>query len=383
MQKQISANLSEASLAELNSRLKQTRWPPVIGSDDWQYGVPQSWLKGMVEYWVEEWDWNKQKVEMNRWKHYEATVDGIKLHYLHAPAKHPDAPPIILTHGWPWTFWDFKDVIGPLSDPESYGGKAEDAFNVYVPSLPGFGFSTPLTESGVDVSRIAHLWVKLMTEELGHTKFAAHGGDWGALVTAHLAHEYADNLLGAHMSLTLIPGVDRSTIRPEDYDASEAWMLERNAEAGPLITSHVAVHKLDPQTLAYGLMDSPVGTAAWIWERRRNWSDCGGDIESRFSREHLCTTAALYWCTGAITSSLRLYHEHFSKPWPMAHNNSPVLEAPCAFAVFPKDVVHLPRAVLAKNSNLTRYTLMSSGGHFGAAEEPKLLVDDLRAFFHS
>jgi pimeloyl-ACP methyl ester carboxylesterase len=222
-----------------------------------------------------------------------------------------------------------------------------------------------------------------MTKELGHTKFAAHGGDWGALVTAHLAHEYADKLLGAHMSLTLIPGVDRSALGPEDYGDTEAWMLKRNTEAGPLITSHVAVHKLDPQTLAYGLMDSPVGTAAWIWERRRNWSDCGGDIESRFSREHLCTTAALYWCTGAITSSLRLYHEHFSKPWPMAHNRSPALEAPCAFAVFPKDVVHLPRAVLAKNSNLTRYTLMPSGGHFGAAEEPKLLADDLRAFFHS
>ncbi|MBT6586120.1 MAG: epoxide hydrolase, partial [Gammaproteobacteria bacterium] len=179
MQKQTSATLPEASLNELNSRLKQTRWPPVIGRDDWQYGVPQSWLREMVEYWVEEWDWNKQEVEMNRWKHYEASIDGIKLHYLHAPAKHLDAPPIILTHGWPWTFWDFKDVIGPLSDPESFGGKAEDAFNVYVPSLPGFGFSTPLTQSGVDVSRIASLWVKLMTEELGHTKFAAHGGDWG------------------------------------------------------------------------------------------------------------------------------------------------------------------------------------------------------------
>ncbi|MBT5723877.1 MAG: epoxide hydrolase, partial [Gammaproteobacteria bacterium] len=223
MQKQTSATLPEASLNELNSRLKQTRWPPVIGRDDWQYGVPQSWLREMVEYWVEEWDWNKQEVEMNRWKHYEASIDGIKLHYLHAPAKHLDAPPIILTHGWPWTFWDFKDVIGPLSDPESFGGKAEDAFNVYVPSLPGFGFSTPLTQSGVDVSRIASLWVKLMTEELGHTKFAAHGGDWGALVTAHLAHEYADKLLGAHMSLTLIPGVDRSTLGPEDYDAAEAW----------------------------------------------------------------------------------------------------------------------------------------------------------------
>lgn len=375
-------SLPASALVELETRLISTRWPTIIGDDDWTYGVPQAWLRDMADYWLNEWNWDSVQKAMNQWQHYEALVDGIKIHYLHAPAKSSTAPPLILTHGWPWTFWDFKEVIGPLSDPESYGGKAEDAFNVYVPSLPGFGFSTPLTEPGIDVARIAQLWVKLMTEELGHNQFAAHGGDWGALVTAHLAHAYADKLLGAHMSLTLIPGLDRAEITADDYADNESWMLERNIESASLITSHVTVHRLDPQTLAYGLSDSPMGTAAWIWERRRNWSDCNGDIESVFSREHLCTTAALYWCTGAITSSFRLYYEHFNKPWPLVHQRMPVLEAPSAFAVFPKDVVHIPRAKLEEYCNVKRYTLMPSGGHFGAAEEPGLLVDDIRAFFH-
>ena len=383
MRKKFNPNLPEASLTELYSRLKQARWPRIVGKDDWQFGVPQSWLKEMVEYWIEEWEWEKQRAQMNRWQHYKVRIEGITIHYLHAPAKNSEAPPIVLTHGWPWTFWDFKDVIGPLSDPESYGGKAENAFNVYVPSLPGFAFSEPLYKSKVDVARIASLWVQLMTKELGYKKFAAHGGDWGALITAHLAHAHPEKLLGAHMSLTLIPGVDRSSLTPTDYAPSEAWMLKRNIEAAPMITSHVSVHKLDPQTLAYGLTDSPVGTAAWIWERRRNWSDCNGDIESKFSRDHLCTTAALYWCTGTIGSSLRLYHEHFKKPWPLEHDRSPILEADCAFAVFPKDVVHLPKRLVAEHSNLKRYTLMPRGGHFGAAEEPTLLTEDIREFFHS
>lgn len=375
--------LPAATLDELRRRLANARLAPPIGSDDWRYGVPNAWLADMVDWWRREWSWEADAARMNRWAHYRVQIDGVPIHYLHAPARNPDAPPLLLTHGWPWTFWDFKDVIGPLSEPERHGGRAEDAFNVIVPSLPGFGFSTPLNRSGIDVQQVAGLWVKLMREVLGFDRFAAHGGDWGALVTAHLAHEHADRLLGAHMSLTLIPGVSHAGLAAGDYGADEQWMFARNQEATPLISSHVAVHRLDPQTLAHALMDSPVGTAAWIWERRRNWSDCDGDVETVFDRQHLCTTAALYWCTGAIASSLRLYYEHFGKPWPLAHQRSPRLEAPCAFAVFPKDVVHLPRHLLAAHTNLRRYTVMPKGGHFAAPEQPGLLVDDIRGFFHA
>jgi pimeloyl-ACP methyl ester carboxylesterase len=314
---------------------------------------------------------------MNRWNHFRVEIDGIVVHFMHVRAANGRGTPLLLTHGWPWTFWDFKDMIEPLTAPAS---PDMPAFDLVIPSLPGFAFSTPLHESGVDVARIAGLWVKLMTEVLGHDRFAAHGGDWGALITAHLAHAHAHHLLGAHMSLTVVPGVNRMD-EAAAFAPEEAWMQARNLEALPTIQSHVAVHRLDPQTLAYGLVESPIATAAWIWERRRNWSDCGGEVESAFTREHLCTTAALYWCTGAITSSLRLYLEHFNKPWPLAHDRMPRLEARSAYAVFPKDVVHLPRAVLEKYANLERYTVMPRGGHFAAAEEPALLVDDLRAFF--
>ena len=368
-------------LSDLRDRLTRTRWPDVIGEDSWRYGVPQAWLREMVEYWADEWDWSAPAADMNRWEHQRVEIDGVPIHWLHAPAADPAAPPLVLTHGWPWTFWDFRDVIGPLSRPEDHGGDAADAFDVYVPSLPGFGFSTPLRTAGIDVARIAELWVALMTDVLDFERFCAHGGDWGGLVTSQLSHAHAERLVGAHLSMAFVPGVDRMSLPDDAWADDERWMLERNRESQPLIRSHVTAHTLDPQTLAYGLTDSPVATAAWIWERRRNWSDCDGDVEAVFSREHLCTTAALYWCTGAITSSLRLYHEQFSGSWKVLHDRTPRLEAPTAMAVFPKDVVHLPRSVMEEQCDLRQYTVMPAGGHFGAAEQPTLLVDDLRSFF--
>ncbi|MEC7924117.1 MAG: epoxide hydrolase, partial [Actinomycetota bacterium] len=213
--KKISADFEPEILDLMFRRLKETKWPDIIGEDSWEYGVPRSWLQDMVEFWISEWDWPKVSDQINQWDHYLTEIDGIPIHYLHAPGKGPNPKPIILTHGWPWTFWDFKDVIGPLSDPEKYGGNPEDSFDVYVPSLPGFTFSTPLPQPGVDVSRVAALWNELMTGVLGYEKFCAHGGDWGALVTAHLSHAYSDVLIGAHLSLSLIPGVNRRTLPDE------------------------------------------------------------------------------------------------------------------------------------------------------------------------
>ena len=374
-------SIDAASLDDLRARLQATRWPHLIGDDAWIYGVPQAWLHDMATYWANDWDWEAQARAMNAFEHFKVDLDGIPVHFLRAAGKGPAPKPLILTHGWPWTFWDFKDTIAPLSDPASFGGDPNDAFDVVVPSLPGFGFSTPLTTPGIDVAAIANLWVRLMREVCGYDRFGAHGGDWGALVTAQLSHAHAEHLIGAHLALPVIPGVDRRALTPEAFAEDEQWMLERAAESGPLIHSHVAVHSSDPQTLAYAMADSPLGTAAWLWERRRNWSDCNGEIETAFDREHLCTTAALYWCTGAFTSSLRLYFEQFSKPWPLVHDRSPVLEAPTGFAIFPKDVVQLPRRIAAANSDLRRWTVMPRGGHFGAAEAPDLVVDELRAFF--
>ena len=374
-------HLSEATLSDLHSRLLATRWPAVIGGDDWLYGVPAGWLKDMISYWATAWDWPGVVAEMNRYDHIQVEIDGVPVHALRSPGTGVDPIPLILTHGWPWTFWDFRHLIDPLTDPATHGAPDAPSFDVVVPSLPGFGFSTPLSVPGIDVSAVADRWNQLMTDLLGYDRYAAHGGDWGALVTAHLGHAHADRLIGVHLGLPVGRGLVRTEIPDEMWSPDEAWMRDRSAEAMPLIKSHLAVHSTDPQTLAYALADSPVGTAAWLWERRRNWSDCGGDVESVFDRDDLCTTAALYWCTGAITSSLRIYFEHFNKPWPLVHDRTPVIEAPTAYAVFPKDVVMLPRRVVEATTNLVRWTVMPVGGHFGAAEQPELVVEDIRATF--
>jgi len=377
------AEIDATVLDDLRARLTNTRWPHLIGADDWRYGVPRAWLQDIAGYWARDWDWSEQARAINAFTHFKADFQGVPVHFLYAPGRGPAPMPLLLTHGWPWTFWDFKDVIAPLADPAAHGGDAADAFDVIVPSLPGFGFSTPLTTPGIDVAAIARLWIRLMREVCGYERFAAHGGDWGALVTAQLSHAHAEHLIAAHLALPVIPGIDRRALTPDAYAEDEQWMLERAAQAGPLISSHVAVHSTDPQTLAYAMADSPLGTAAWLWERRRNWSDCNGDIESVFHRDHLCTTAALYWCTGAFTSSLRLYFEQFGKPWALQHERKPVLEAPTGFAIFPKDVVQLPRRVAAEHANLHRWTVMPRGGHFGAAEAPDLIIDELRTFFRA
>jgi len=373
--------LPKKNITELKKRISETIWSDSIGEDTWDYGVPLSWLRKMADFWVNEWDWDGVSEEMDRWPHKISTIDGLPIHFIHAKAKDPEAPAIILSHGWPWTFWDFRDVIGPLSRPDDFGFNGQQPFSVVVPSLPGFGFSAPLRKAGVDVSKIASIWVELMTEQLGYQKFCAFGGDWGSLVTAHLAHAHPEKLIGAHLGLAVIPGLDRRSLSENDFDETEKWMIERNAESLPHITSHLAVHLQDPQTIGYALTDSPMGMAAWIWERRRNWSDCDGDIEKAFEKEHLCTTAALFWCTKTINSSLRLYHEHFKKGWPLINDRMPVLSAPTGLAVFPKDVVHLPKKVIERHCNLHHYAVLSKGGHFGPAEVPAELVNEIRKFF--
>jgi pimeloyl-ACP methyl ester carboxylesterase len=373
-------DLPDEHLDELRRRLRTTRWPPIVGEDSWRFGVERSWMQEMVEYWIEEWDWSVQAAAMNRFDHSIVEADGVPVHVMRAPGVGPAPIPLVLTHGWPWTFWDYKNVIEPLSDPGSHGGDPRDAFDVYVPSLPGFGFSTPLSKPGVDVRAVAQLWVDVMAE-LGVERFAAGGGDWGSIVTAELAHAHAERLIGAHQTMAWIPGIDRRDLTPDVWTDDEQWMPQRISEIDAVIRSHTTVHMHDPQTLAYGLADSPVGTAAWLWERRRNWSDCDGDVESVFDRDHLCTTAALYWCTDAITSSLRIYFEEFKQSWRPVHDRLPRLEAPMGVTVFRNDLVFLPRKLYEQHADLRRWTNVPQGGHFAPMEQPAVVVDEVRALF--
>ncbi len=373
-------DFSPGTLDIMRARLLSARWPAIIGEDSWNYGVPQAWMKDMVRYWANEWDWSAEQERMLRYEHFRVDLDGLPIHFMRVKGTGPDPIPIICTHGWPWTFWDFKDVVDGLADPTSHGAPDAQSFDVIVPSLPGFGFSTPLETAGIGPAEIGDRWVALMTEELGYDKFLAHGGDWGSIITSWMGHAHADKMLGVHMSLPTIPSINRSAIAPDDYADDEQWMLDRAAEAGPLIRSHVSVHMSDPQTLAYAMADSPVGTAAWIWERRRNWSDCGGDVETVFTREHLCTTAAIYWGTGSLPSSLRLYYQYFNNDWNLVHDRPTIIEAPTAYVLSPKELVFLPKAAAARWTNLTQWTTLDAGGHFAAAEQPEAIIADIRSF---
>jgi len=377
--------IHEALLEDMRRRLRSTRWADDFGNEQWAYGVERGWLEAMVKYWADDYDWRAQEAAINRFPQFKAVIDGVPIHFIHVKGK--GAPgmkpmPLILTHGWPWTFWDWKDVIGPLSDPAAHGGDAADAFDVIVPSLPGYGFSEPLRTTGVSAPRVAELWVKLMGG-LGHEKFAAAGGDWGAIVTAQLGHAHAEHLLGIYLTMARLPGIDPNTLKESDFAPDEAWMWARLKEAMPTITSHSAVHIHDPQTLAYALADSPVGTAAWLWERRRAWSDCGGDVAGKFGRDFLCTTASIYWLTNTIGTSFRLYNETFTRGWNLQHDRKPSIPVPTGFGISPKELRMLPKSWCAERTNLRRWTVFPKGGHFAPSEHPEQVIPEYRAFFRA
>lgn len=383
MQKEpFNISVPDKILQDLRERLTRTILPIDFSNSDWTYGVNRSYVDELVDYWLNQYDWRKCEQEMNAFAHYKTTIDNVPIHFIHESGKGPNAIPLILTHGWPWTFWDFHKMIRPLTDPASFGGDPRDSFDVVVPSLPGFGFSSPLTVPGINFSNTADLWVSLMKDLLGYQKFGAHGGDWGALVTMQLGHKYAKHLLGIHLSLASPLGVMAGEQpKPEDYSPEEADWPDRMAVAMKDTVSHVTVQATDPQTLAYAMHDSPVGLCAWILERRRNFSDCEGDVERRFSKDDLLTTAMVYWVTKTFVTSARYYYEARHNLWQPSHSRSPVVEAPTGVAVFPRDVKLMPKRWAERYYNLKRWTVMPSGGHFAAMEEPEQLVKEIRAFF--
>ncbi len=342
--------------------------------------MPVEWLRELVEYWRTGFDWRAQEERINALPHFRTQIDDVPIHFVHVRGRGPKPLPLVLTHGWPWTFWDFHKVIGPLSDPAAHGGDPADAFDVVVPSLPGFTLSSPLIRP-VGLAETARLWVKLMRDVLGYERFAAQGGDWGALVSGHLGHLVPEAVVGVHLSLANISTINWRLLGADDFAPEERPLYERMKACQKHVSSHIAVHSFDPQTLAFGLSDSPAALAAWLIERRRNWSDCDGDVERRFSRDELLATVMLYWATNGAAGSVRFYQASRGAGWRIDANELPFIRAPTAIAVFPRDVVFIPRALAAEHANLRRWTVMEAGGHFAPAEEPEALVDDVRAFF--
>ena len=361
--------IPDTVLADLKARLARTRWPDEIPGSDWDYGTNLAYLQELVEYWHSGFDWRAQESAINSFDHFRTTVDDLGIHFIHQEGKGPNPIPIILTHGWPGSFFEMYKLIPLLTDPGANGADANDSFHVVVPSMPGYGFSDLTTRRGVNAASISDLWAQLMTKKLGYQQFGGHGGDWGAGITARLGFAYPEHLLGIHvMALSgARRGADQGTL-------SEAEQERRYSGGG---YGHIQSTK--PQTLSYGLNDSPAGLAAWIVEKYRAWSDCDGDVERRFTKDELLTTITIYWVTQTANSSARIYYESRHNPWSIPEGES--IKVPCGVAIFPRDIGRPSRDVAERSYNLQRWTEMPSGGHFAALEEPHLLAQELREFF--
>jgi pimeloyl-ACP methyl ester carboxylesterase len=368
---------SQSAVDDLRDRLRRTRWPDEIIGADWEYGVDFSFLQQICEYWRDRFDWKAQVERFSTFHHYRYSSENIGIHFIHERGKGPAPIPLILTHGWPGSFLEMMQVIPLLTDPASYGGSSSDAFDVVIPSLPGYGFSDRPAGPGMNVFRVAQLWTGLMNE-LGYKRFAAQGGDLGAAVSTALGLRHPDRLIALH--LNYVPGSYRPFLEPdakltsaeeEFFKVLRHWADERGAYAH--------IQRTRPQTVAYGLNDSPAGLAGWILEKFREWSDCDGDVYRRFTSDELLANVTLYWMTQTINSSFRLYFE--GRKAPLQFGKGEFVHAPTAIARFPKELPFPPRVWIERGYNLQHWTEMPRGGHFAAAEEPELLAEDLRAFF--
>ncbi|MBB6672902.1 epoxide hydrolase family protein [Cohnella nanjingensis] len=369
-------HVSDDILDDLQYRLHHIRWPDQLEGSGWERGTDLNDLKSLVSYWRDHYDWRAQESKLNRFSQFRCNIDGIDVHFVHERGKGPDPLPIILTHGWPDSYLRYQKIIPLLTDPASHGGNPEDSFDVIVPSLPGFGFSSRPIQAGVNNFSVSKMWAKLMTKELGYKKFAAAGGDIGSGVTRYLAANDPELLFGIHLTDV---GIIRSLMTSRDGSEYSEEELQYKKNASEWIShegGYMSIQSTKPQTLAYGLSDSPVGLAAWIIEKFRAWSDCKGDLNQKFSKDELLTSIMIYWVTNTIGSSTRMYYENSHSLPPLGR-----IEVPTGMAIFPADIVLPPKSWTMRNLNVTRWTTMPSGGHFTAMEEPALLANDIRAFY--
>jgi microsomal epoxide hydrolase len=369
--------VEETVLADLKLRLSLARFPDQIEGTGWEAGIPVDYLRELVAYWRDHYDWRAQEAALNRLPQFRTEIDGQSIHFVHARSAHPNALPLLLVHGWPGSIVEFLDVIPRLTQPEAHGGSAADAFHVIAPSLPGYGLSGPTRERGWDVLRIARAFSTLM-QRLGYSRYVAQGGDWGAQIATRIGALDAARCAAIHLNLP-IAGPPAEAVPLTDADRADlAAMARFQAEE----SGYAMEHGTKPQTLGMALNDSPAGLLAWIVEKFRGWSDCEGHPENRFSRDRLITNAMLYWVTQTITSSMRLYREsRLSGVWTKPAD---YVRVPTGIARYPKEqIFRPPRAWVEKQYNVAHWAEMPRGGHFAAMEEPELFSADLRAFFRS
>ena len=371
-------NISQMVLDDLQERLARTRWPNEVEGAGWNYGTDLGYLKRLVNYWQHDYDWRAQEAKLNQFAQFRAEIDGVGLHFIHERGKGPNPTPLLLVHGWPDSFYRFHKIIPMLTDPASYGGDPADAFDVIVPSLPGFGFSDRPRGQGITLEQTAELLAHLMTDVLGYERYVAHGGDFGSPITQLLALAHPESLIGIHV--TDIGFYNLYDHQPDLTEAEQSFLGYQGGwffrEGG-----YAFIQATKPKTLAVGLNDSPSGLASWIVEKFRAWSDCDGDVERSYSKDELLTNIMIYWVTQTIESSFVYYVDMNRQKLQVGQH----IEVPAAFARFPKDLpgIDPPRSLPERHLRLKRWTQMPRGGHFGALEEPELMAEDLRAFLHS
>jgi len=370
--------IPDATLKDLKARLVAARLPEPLQGDGWTHGTDIAYLRQLVAYWRDKFDWRAQERRLNQLEQFTTSIDGLTVHFVHRRSRHANALPLLITHGWPGSFVEFEKIIGPLTDPEAHGGTAADAFHVVMPSIPGFAFSQAPKEAGYDPARIAALEAKLMAR-LGYTRYGVQGGDWGSIISTQVALTDAPHVAGLHINMCFgaaPAGADPNAgLSDKELERVKARQIFQNEETG-----YQQIQGTKPQTLGVALNDSPVGLAAWIVEKFRTWCDCDGNPENVFTKDELLTNITLYWVTQTAASSARIYYE--SRHAPPSPNAGRRIEVPTACADFPKEIIWSPRRWLEGRYNITRWTEMPKGGHFAAFEQPQLLVDDVRAFFH-
>jgi pimeloyl-ACP methyl ester carboxylesterase len=367
-------DIPQATIDRILSRVRDTHWPDRIDAPDWRYGANWDYMKSLADYWTTKFDWRKAEANLNRYPQFLARVGEFDIHFYHVKGRGPKPVPLLLTHGWPGSVFEFLEAIGPLTDPAKYGGSPEDSFDVVVPSLPGFGFSSKPKGKPVGLLTTATLWNRLMTEVLGYAKYGSQGGDIGSGVTNQLAHQYPDSLMGIHLNGVLVPPPPEAEQTQEERD----WV---RAASAYLATErdYFNEHQHKPETVAFALADNPLGTAAWIVEKVKLWSDSPSEREPVFSKDQVLTNVMIYLVTDTIGSSVWFYRGRADEP----SNLTGKVNVPTGFASFAHELPPgtPPQSVLARNFNLVHYTKMPRGGHFACWEQPQLLVADLREFF--
>ncbi|MDG2112990.1 MAG: epoxide hydrolase [Actinomycetota bacterium] len=368
-------DIPDAQLGDLAQRIANTRWAEAELVDDWSQGIPLSYTREVADYWANQYDWRAREELLNRFDQFVTEIEGVDIHFVHQRSPHEDAFPLIITHGWPGSIVEFQKVIEPLTNPTEHGGRAEDAFHVVAPSLPGYGFSGKPTTNGWGVEKIATVWDELMGR-LGYEHYGAQGGDWGAAVTTQIGRNATGDhsgCIGIHVNMPLGRPTAEAKSNPtaEDQDAFDSGVHYNNWDSG-----YSKEQSTRPQTVGYGLVDSAVGQMAWIMEKMWAWTDCSGHPENALSRDEMLDNVMLYWLTASGASSARLYWESFGN---MAGRGR--VEVPTGVASFPHEIIRAPRSWCEAGYNIQHWTKMEAGGHFGAWEQPEAFTADLRKFF--